>query len=148
MIKRLTIAALTASFLLGVVLPAAAQTTTTPTTTTKKTLNVACIQDAVDKRDTAIASAVTTFSTTVTNGLNTRKDALKAAWALTDTKARRAALNAAWTAWRTTARQARHTLNTARTSAWTQFRTDRRNCGSSAATGDTTSVTTSGDTNL
>jgi hypothetical protein len=97
------------------------------------TVNGACVSAAVDKRDTALISALGTFHTSVSAALTVRKDALKAAWVLTDVSAREAAVKAAWKAFGTSAREAKHAFRTAKKTAWKTFKTEARACGAAGA---------------
>lgn len=146
MIKKLITSAVAVSMISGVLaLPAMAQTaSSTPSGGTS--INLACMQAAVDKRDTALSAAVDAFASAIKSALDARKGALKAAWALTDKKARRAAIRAAWKAWTTSSQGARRDLNNARKAAWTQFYADRKSCGRGAAADDT--ATHNNDGNL
>ena len=107
-------------------------------TSTMRTVNVACMQAAIEKRDSAIISAHNAANTSITTALSARKDALKAAWGQTDRKTRRSALHDAWKAWMTTSKQARTTFKTARDGAWTTFASDRKTCGTGAMNDDST----------
>ena len=138
MTQRIINSFVAASLFAAIAAPALAQTNagtsaTAPiapsATTSKKTINVACIQGAIETRDSAIASAVTAHASAQTAALSARKTALKAAWALTDQKARRAALRDAWKAFDTASRAARKTHRDAQNAAWKQFNTDRKACG-------------------
>ncbi len=125
--------------LMAAALPVFAQTTGTANTATPAPkFDVVCMQNAIDKRDTAIISAVDTSATAIKNALGTRRDALKAAWGLTDRKARRDGIRVAWKAWFEASRSARKDLQSARTAAWNTFYTDRKACGKGVATEDTT----------
>lgn len=97
------------------------------------TVDGACVSAAVDKRDTALISALGTFHTSVSAALTVRKDALKAAWVLTDVSAREAAVKAAWKAFGTSAREAKHAFRTAKKTAWKTFKTEARACGAAGA---------------
>ncbi len=59
------------------------------------TIDVPCIQNAIEVRETAISNAIDTFAFTVKAALVVRKNALKAAWTLTTRDARRDAIRAA-----------------------------------------------------
>lgn len=113
-------------------LPVLADDTNTNTNTNTNTstgINVSCIQTAIDKRDNAIIAAVDKHATTIKDALATRRDALKAAWAITDRKARRQAIKDARTAYTKTVRQSRKDLNAARKATWKQYYKDRKACG-------------------
>lgn len=88
----------------------------------------ACMQNAVEKRDSAIISAVDAYAGTVKTALQTRKDALKAAWAITDKAQRNAALKAAWAAFNGTWKNARQALSEQRKAAWSAFKADAKAC--------------------
>lgn len=94
----------------------------------------ACMSTAVSKRDDALVAAVDVSATAVKNALNTRKAALKAAWALTD--GRSDALKAAWTTYRAAVKAAKKTLRDGRLAAWKTFRTDAKACGTGATSAD------------
>lgn len=115
--------------LLASAIPALAQTPPPSAGRSADTVDVACIQAAIDKRDNAIIAAVDTFHDAAKSALQTRRDALKAAWALTDRDARRKAIRSAWENYRKSVRQARQDLNKVRRAAWAQYKTDRRACG-------------------
>lgn len=97
-----------------------------------KTVDLACMQTAVEKRDNAIMAALDTYSSGVKTALQTRRDALKAAWGITDKKQRRTALRAAWDAFQGTWKNATKALRGAKKDAWTQFNKDQRACYANA----------------
>lgn len=136
--KDLARVALVGAFVAAAAVPAFAQTTPLSTSMPPKTLNVACMAAAIDKRDTAIAATFDTLKAAIM----TRKDALKAAWSQTDKKMRRAAIKTAWKAYAASVASAR----TARKAAWTTFYADRKACGPGAAAEDAT--THAADQNL
>jgi hypothetical protein len=94
---------------------------------------VACVQTAVDTRDTAIIAAVNAYTTAVMTALSTRKDALKAAWAIPAAKDMKAALKTAWTNYGVAAKAARKALSDAKKSAWTAFAAARKACKAPAS---------------
>lgn len=94
---------------------------------------LACVQTALDKRDNAIISAFDAFSATVKTALQTRRDALKTAWGLTDKRLRRLAIKKAWSDFGVATKTARRTLNKARLAAWVQYAKDGRVCKSQGA---------------
>lgn len=134
-LSKIAITALPLALAAAIVLPVFAETrhnaTGTQTQAPTNQVNVACVQAAIEKRDTAIIAAVDAYATAVKSALSTRKDAEKAAWNLTDRNARRTALKAAQTTYRNSVRVARKAFRDARNSAWKQFRTDRKACGGS-----------------
>ncbi|NCO23351.1 hypothetical protein COW09_01635 [bacterium (Candidatus Moisslbacteria) CG12_big_fil_rev_8_21_14_0_65_36_11] len=105
----------------------------------KLILDPVCMQNAVEKRDSAIITASDAYYTTVKASLENRKSALKTAWSITDRKERRSALKTAWTNFTKTKKTATITWRKAKSSAWKQFKLDLRACGSTAASDDYTS---------
>lgn len=101
--------------------------------TTKGTLDAACMQTAVEKRDNAIMAGVDAYALSVKTALTTRRDALKAAWALTDATQRSAANKAAWTAFQGTWKKASQSVKASRKAAWAAFKTDAKACGQTGA---------------
>lgn len=97
-----------------------------------KAVDLACMQTAVEKRDNAIIAALDTYSSGAKTALQTRRDALKAAWGMTDKKQRRAAIRAAWDAFRGTWKNAAKTFRSAKRDAWSQFNKDQRVCNGNA----------------
>ncbi len=146
MLKKIILASGLALSLAGsLAMPVFADTTTT-TPPANPTLDVACIQSAVDKRDTAIIAAVDAYHDAIKSALQTRLAALKTAWAITSRTDRRTALKNAWSAFTASQKLAAKNLKTAKKNAWTQFSTDRKACGKSAAADD--NGTSGMDTNL
>lgn len=89
---------------------------------------VACMQTAVETRDTAIVAAFDTYATAVKSALNTRKDALKIAWAITDRKERRTAIMTAWKNYKIAIKDAKSALKTSKKTAWDTFKTASKAC--------------------
>ena len=90
--------------------------------------SISCIQNAIDKRDNALISAVDVYASAAKTALQTRRDTLKAAWTITVRKDRRAALKAAWNTFSKSAKDIRKQLNESRKTVWNQFNTDKKNC--------------------
>lgn len=89
---------------------------------------LACVQTAVEKRDNAVISAFDAFSASAKTALEARRDALKAAWGITDKKQRRAAIKKAWNDFGFATKTARKTFNKARLVAWAQYAKDGKAC--------------------
>ena len=119
---------LTAAMLLGAA-PAFAMTGTSTTKMMHKTVDIACVQKAVDTRESAIDTAFGTFSTSISAALTARKSALHAAWGLTDAKERRAARKKAWSDFRSASRAAHKVLKDARHNSWSAFEKAAKACG-------------------
>lgn len=111
-----------------------------------KNLDPACMQIAVDKRETAIIAGVDAYSVTARSALSARKDALKTAWGIADVRERRMALKKVWRDFKFTSEKARKDFKSAKRTVWDQFNKDRKACGSSGASDDPTNV--SADNNL
>lgn len=92
----------------------------------KATLNLQCVQVAVDVREAAIGVAFLNFTTAQTAALAARKSALHDAWGIQDDTLRRSTRNAAWVKYRTDAAAAWSTMRAARSLAWSNFRTTSR----------------------
>lgn len=125
--NKKTLIALASIGLLLSGIPAFAASTSTPTA--HSTLNVACIQSAVDTREDALESAFTAFTTAENTALAARKTALHDAWGTTDATARRTARNKAWSDFRVANRKAFETLRNGRKTAWSTFTTASKACG-------------------
>ena len=111
-----------------------------PISITGRTLNVTCIQMAIDARDTKIIAAVGAYDSSVSAGLQTRMSALDAAWALPEALQRNPAISAAWEAYKAAWRVSVQKLRTDREAAWMQFKADLRTCGPGAMETQTASV--------
>src|SRR3989344_549768 len=142
MIRKIIVASALTSLALAAAVSAFADNTSPPTTpptsSERKTVDLACMQTAVDKRDTAIIAGVDAYHTAVKAALEARKTSLKAAWGITDRKERRAALKTAWRAYRTALKGARKGLHTSKNAVWAAFKADRRTCGSGGTSDDQT----------
>lgn len=131
MSKKLLIGAVLASLVFAVFAYVKAENATpTPPTTTG--VNLACMQTAVEKRDNAIISAWDALTASIKTALSVRRDALKAAWGISDKRERRDAIRKAWTDFKNTKKEASRAFNQARKDAWKQFKTDARACKATA----------------
>jgi len=132
MMKKLLILLLMALFGLGVVASTFAQNQSNFNTNVNrpavKTFDPVCVQNAIEKRDSAIIDAWDVYSAKVKSALETRKNELKAAWGKTDNKEKKKAIRAAWEKYRKSVRDARRALNDAKKAAWKQYRTDAKAC--------------------
>jgi hypothetical protein len=87
-----------------------------------------CMVTAVDKRDTALITALDKFHSSTKTALETRKEAIKKAWNLSDDKERRVAIKMAMDVFKDFAKKAVKELKEARKSAWRQYEVDRKAC--------------------
>lgn len=93
------------------------------------TLNVSCIQNAVEKRDSAIIIAHDTFNTSIINALTIRKDALKLAWAKEARQDRTSARKATYDVFKISQKNAHRALRAVRKTSWDTFNTEMKACG-------------------
>ncbi|MDO8495745.1 MAG: hypothetical protein Q7S32_04540 [bacterium] len=91
-----------------------------------------CMINAVDKRETALITALDKFHASTKTVLEVRKEALKKAWNLSDEKERQTAIKAAWNTFKESIKKAGKELKEARKSAWRQYEVDRKACNVSA----------------
>ncbi|MBI1888338.1 MAG: hypothetical protein HYS15_00155 [Candidatus Spechtbacteria bacterium] len=112
-------------------------TSTKPQTSPQKQLDRACMIQAVEKRDTAVINAFTTYYDAMKSALQTRLDAFKAAWNNTDETARKEALKTAEQTFKSSSQNAKKSLRNSRQQAWRQFKKDRKACGATGASEDT-----------
>lgn len=129
-----TVAAL--SLIAGMAVPALAQSPSPAPSGTPKmmerraatTVDLACMKTAAEKRDNAMLAAFDTFRVNVKKALETRRDAFKAAWDITDRNERKKAIRAAWAAFDASSKKARRELDAAKKSAWSAHRTEAKQC--------------------
>lgn len=89
----------------------------------KASVDLTCMQTAVDTREDAVATAFKGFNDDVVAGLAARKTGLHDAWGLSDKVARQSAVKSAWKTWKTSKKSAHTELKTARKAAWDTFKT-------------------------
>ncbi len=90
---------------------------------------LSCVSTAIEVRENAIIAAHDAFSISIKNALTVRRDALKAAWNLSDKTARETARKSAWSAFKTSSQAAHNAMRTARVAAWTTFNASATVCG-------------------
>ena len=115
--------------LIAVPLLASAQINATSTAGSMPARNVACIQNAVEKRETSLISGHNSFNTSIVNALTVRKDGLKSAYALTEKGATKTAKRAVWSKFKTDTKTAHDSMRSVRKASWNTFNTDMRACG-------------------
>lgn len=91
-------------------------------------INASCAITAVDKRDHAMLTAFSVYSSSVINAITARMNALKSDWGIPDAAQRKAAIKDVWQTYRDTVKSVRATLKTARKNAWKQFSADMKAC--------------------
>ena len=90
--------------------------------------DLACMSAAIETRENATISARTTFNASIMAALQTRRDALKAAFTIADNHDRTVAIEAALKAYATAAANARAKFKADVKAAWDAFATAKVNC--------------------
>jgi acyl-CoA reductase-like NAD-dependent aldehyde dehydrogenase len=110
-------------------------TTTTPTTTTPtppkgKEVDLACMKNAVEKREDALKTARETYFNKISQAYDERKTALLNAWTIQNHKERRQKIQEAWNNFRKSVKSAWSEYKKAHNQIWKTFVQDRKNCDS------------------
>lgn len=110
-------------------------TSTTATTTPKKTktvkkIDVICLQNAIEKRDSTLITGLNTENTSVVAAMMARKDALKSAVSLSTKAEIQAARKKADASFRTSVKSAYEIMKNTKKSSWSAYKTDAKACGS------------------
>ncbi len=117
---------LTLVIFLGGMGVAVAATAANTTKTTK--INTACIQSAVEKRESAIITAYTKKTDAIKTALEARKAALVTAWGKSTVKERVQARAKAWKTFKATQVKAQITYQRELVAAWATFNKERKTC--------------------
>ncbi len=91
-------------------------------------VDLICMQNAIVKRENAVILTVDQYATAVKKIIETRRDALKAAWAITDKESRREALKTAWENDKSTRKTARKEFKKSKDAAWHTFKIESKVC--------------------
>jgi hypothetical protein len=110
------------------------------TTNAKKTVDLTCMQSAVEKRDGAIITAWDKYTASVKSALETRKSALKSAWTITEKTERISAIKTAWNNYKSSIKTTRQTWMKERKATWQTWKTDAKACAGNAEDKTTESV--------
>ncbi len=94
----------------------------------KEEIDLVCMQNAIVKRDNAVIASINVYVGVVIKSIEARRDALKAAWTITDKEKRKEALRMAWENDKNTRKGAKKAFKKSRNGAWEVFRTDRKVC--------------------
>ncbi len=94
---------------------------------------LACAGVAVDKRETSIQAAFSTFAASIQSALTTRQAGLKAAWAIESSTDRRSAIKDVWTVYTKVSKATHEALRIARNTAYSTFRADMKACKASSS---------------
>jgi len=100
---------------------------TVATSTPQKSFTV-CSQEAIEARDTAIASSRLVYNTTMAKALNDRKNREKAAVAIVRDDAKKTAIKNSVETYKTQAKNAQAILTDSRDLAWYTFANDIKIC--------------------
>jgi acyl-CoA reductase-like NAD-dependent aldehyde dehydrogenase len=116
------------------------ESTTTPSTTTPpaatptppkgKEVDLACMKNAVEKREDALKTARETYFNKISQAYNERKTALSNAWTIQNHKERQQKIHEAWNNFRKNIKSAWAEYRKAHNQIWKTFVQDRKNCGS------------------
>jgi hypothetical protein len=105
--------------------------------TSTRSVDLTCMQTAVDARESALTTAFGTFHDAVDTALTARKTALHDAWGLTDKTARLAAIKSARETFKKSHESALKTLKKSRVTAWESFKTTaKKTCKETLPKGD------------
>ncbi len=102
---------------------------TTSATSTPSATKIACVQNALEKRDSAVIAGHNTFNTSIVSALTARKDGLKNAYALADRTAAKTAKKTVWNTFKSQVKVAHDTMRGVRKTSWSAFNTEMRACG-------------------
>ena len=91
-------------------------------------INVSCIQDAIDERDTSLANLVNNWSSSVKSALETRRDQERSSWDISNYKERRLVQRKVWGDYGKILRNANAEKKKERVRAWKKFEHDRKEC--------------------
>ena len=94
--------------------------------------DLTCMQNAVDKRDSAIITAWDKYSAAAKSALEVRKAALKSAWAITDKTQRVTAIRKAWNDYKAAIKSARKAFASEKKAVWKTWKTDAKACKGNA----------------
>lgn len=117
--KKLLVSVSAVALSLAVVVPTFAATVTTTTS-----IDLACVRNAVEKRENAVLSANDSLYNSTRAALTKRKGALMTAWNITDGKARRAERKTAWDTFKNEKSEATKKYRENIDAAWGQFHKD------------------------
>jgi len=116
----------------GITFPAMAQVSSSSSSNSSSSVAVSadlvCLSAAVEVRENAIISARSKFSAAIIVALQTRRDALRAALAITDNHERKTAIVAVWKVYRDVVIKARAQYKADVKAAWNVYATARVAC--------------------
>ncbi len=104
------------------------ETVSSSTPETPKQNFTLCSQNAIEVRDTSIATSRSIYNTAMTNALKDRKNREKAAVAITDEAEKKDAIKASVNTYKNLVKSAQNNLTQARKIAWQTFEDDIKKC--------------------
>jgi hypothetical protein len=104
--------------------------TATPTHTKEKEIDLACMKNAVEKREDALKTARETYFNKISQAYDERTTALSNAWTIQNHKERQQKIHEAWSNFRKSVKSAWLEYKKAHNQIWKTFVQDRKNCGS------------------
>ncbi|MFH1837949.1 MAG: hypothetical protein ABH808_00400 [Candidatus Kuenenbacteria bacterium] len=93
-----------------------------------RTLDLKCVKIAVEKRETAIITAVDAYTASIKKSFETRKNALSVAWDIAKIKERNIAIKSAFVQHKKAKRDALRIYKKARLITWQKFTKARISC--------------------
>ena len=120
---HIVVGSLAAAALLGAASFASAHEGHDHAATVATTTDMTCMAEAVETREDALIAAWDSFNTATKAALETRKDALEDAWNQDTSKSQKKASIAAWKAWKKASKEAHAEFKTDRKAAWDTFKT-------------------------
>jgi hypothetical protein len=116
--RRITASILTICTSISMATPAFAATT----------LNLPCMQTAIEKRENSFLSSFDSYNTSVRSAMTIRNDALKSAWGITDKTQRKDAIRNAERAFKTSEKTTRKTRRDADKNAEKLYKIEIKLC--------------------
>jgi acyl-CoA reductase-like NAD-dependent aldehyde dehydrogenase len=110
--------------------PTTTPPTSTPTPPKGKEVDLACMKNAVEKREDALKTAREIYFNKISQAYDERKTALLNAWTIENHKERQKKIHEAWNNFRKSVKSAKEEYRKAHNQAWKTFVQDRKNCGS------------------
>lgn len=107
-------------------------TTTTKKIKTVKKVDVLCLQNAIEKRDSTLIAGLNTENASLVAAMTARKDSLKSAISLSSSAQIQAARKNSESSFKTSVKSAHEAMKGTRTSSWSIYKTEAKACGSTA----------------
>ena len=108
--------------------PTSTPPTSTPTPPRGTQIDLACMKNAVEKRENDLKTARETYFSKINQAYEERKTALLNAWSIANHKERQKAIHSAWSNFRKNVNSAKTEYRKAHLRIWRNFVQDRKNC--------------------